>query len=179
MDREVLVHVDLDGTPNLVGRRASFPAVLWEAVARTLADRAGIIVPDARIETIAGRAVLLVRRFDRRRRTRLPYLSAMSMLGARDNQTRSYLEIVDALRQHGAAAKGDIQALWRRVVFNILISNSDDHLRNHGFLYESANGWRLASAYDLNPTPTDVKPRILSTAAAESGSAGCLQYHQQ
>ena len=88
----------------------------------------------------------------------------MSMLGSKDNETRSYLEIVDALRQHGAAPKADMEALWRRMVFNILISNTDDHLRNHGFLYEGQAGWRLSPAYDLNPVPTDIKPRILSTA---------------
>ena len=75
---------------------------------------------------------------------------------------RSYLEIVDALRQHGAAPKADMEALWRRLVFNILISNTDDHLRNHGFLYAGQEGWRLSPAYDLNPVPTDIKPRILT-----------------
>ena len=54
--------------------------------------------------------------------------------------------------------------LWRRITFNILISNTDDHLRNHGFLYEGTNGWRLAPAYDLNPVPVDLKPRVLTTA---------------
>ena len=83
----------------------------------------------------------------------------MSMLGSKDNETRSYLEIVDALRQHGAAPKADMEALWRRIVFNILISNTDDHLRNHGFLYEGHDGWRLSPAYDLNPVPTDIKPQ--------------------
>ena len=67
----------------------------------------------------------------------------MSMLGARYDETPSYLEIVDALRQHGSAPKADMEALWRRLVFNILISNTDDHLRNHGFLYEGQQGWRL------------------------------------
>ena len=76
----------------------------------------------------------------------------MSMLGAKDNETRSYLEIVDALRRHGAG-KEDMEALWRRLVFNILISNTDDHLRNHGFLYAGQEGWRLSPAYDLNPVP--------------------------
>jgi serine/threonine-protein kinase HipA len=88
----------------------------------------------------------------------------MSMLGATDNETRSYLEFVDALRQHGAAPKDDMRGLWRRIVFSILISNTDDHLRNHGFLYAGPDGWRLAPAYDLNPVPTDIKPRVLTTA---------------
>jgi len=104
-------------------------------VALTLAAKAGISVPAWRIETVPDKPVLLLRRFDRVEGMRLPFLSAMSMLGAKDHETRSYLEFVDALRQHGASLKEDIHALWRRIVFNILISNTDDHLRNHGFLY--------------------------------------------
>jgi serine/threonine-protein kinase HipA len=139
-------------------------AVRWEAVALALAARAGIPVPAWRIEDVAGRPVLLLRRFDREGAIRVPFLSAMSMLGATDNETRSYLEFVDALRQHGAAPKDDMRGLWRRIVFSILISNTDDHLRNHGFLYAGPDGWRLAPAYDLNPVPTDIKPRVLTTA---------------
>jgi serine/threonine-protein kinase HipA len=138
--------------------------VLWEAVALTLAAKAGIPVPAWRLETVAERPVLLLRRFDREEGTRVPFLSAMSMLDAKDNEAHSYLEFVDILRQHGAAPKEDMHALWRRIVFSILISNTDDHLRNHGFLWPSPAGWRLSPAYDLNPVPTDIKPRILTTA---------------
>lgn len=138
--------------------------VVWEALALTLAAKAGISVPAWRLETVADKRVLLLRRFDREGGRRIPFLSAMSMLEARDNETRSYLEFVDVLRQHGAEAKRDMQELWRRIVFSILISNTDDHLRNHGFLYIGPAGWRLAPAYDLNPVPVDLKPRILSTA---------------
>jgi serine/threonine-protein kinase HipA len=138
--------------------------VLWEAVALTLAQKAGIAVPAWRLQTVAGRPVLLLRRFDREEGTRVPFLSAMSMLDAKDNETRSYLEFVDVLRQHGAAPKEDMHALWRRIVFSILISNTDDHLRNHGFLWAGPAGWRLSPAYDLNPVPTDIKPRVLTTA---------------
>jgi serine/threonine-protein kinase HipA len=148
--------------------------VLWEAVALALAHKAGIAVPAARIETVADKPVLLLRRFDREGKRRIPFLSAMSMLSAKDNETHSYLEIVDALRQHGAAPKADMEALWRRIVFNILISNTDDHLRNHGFLYEGQGGWRLSPAYDLNPVPTDIKPRILSTAINEDDTTASL-----
>lgn len=98
----------------------------------------------------------------------------MSMLGARDNEPRSYLEMVDALRQHGAYPKKDMAELWRRLVFNILISNTDDHLRNHGFLYEGQAGWRLSPAYDLNPMPVDLKPRVLSTLITEDDSTASL-----
>jgi len=148
--------------------------VAWEATALTLAHKASIVVPVGRVETVANKPVLLLRRFDRDRARRIPFLSAMSMLGSRDNETRSYLEIVDALRQHGAAPKEDMQALWRRLVFNILISNTDDHLRNHGFLYEGPDGWRLSPAYDLNPVPTDIKPRILTTAINEDDNTASL-----
>jgi serine/threonine-protein kinase HipA len=137
--------------------------VRWEAVALTLAAKAGITVPVWRLEAVAGKPVLLLRRFDRERGTRIPFLSAMSMLDAQDNEPRSYLEFVDVLRQHGAAPKADMHALWRRIVFSILISNTDDHLRNHGFLWGGPTGWRLSPAYDLNPVPTDIKPRVLST----------------
>jgi serine/threonine-protein kinase HipA len=138
--------------------------VLWEAVALTLAARARISVPAWQLETAAGKPVLLLRRFDRERGTRVPFLSAMSMLDAKDNEARSYLEFVDILRQHGAAPKKDMHELWRRIVFSILISNTDDHLRNHGFLWSGPAGWRLSPAYDLNPVPIDIKPRVLSTA---------------
>src|SRR5579864_1012214 len=151
-----------------------FNTVVWEAVALALAHKAGIAVPEARVETISKKPVLLLRRFDRAVKRRIPFLSAMSMLGSRDNETRSYLEIVDALRQHGAAPKADMEALWRRLVFNVLISNTDDHLRNHGFLYAGQEGWRLSPAYDMNPVPTDIKPRILSTAINEDDNTASL-----
>jgi serine/threonine-protein kinase HipA len=155
-------------------RDDEYNTVVWEAVALTLAQKAGIPVPDARIETVGDKPVLVTRRFDRRDGQRIPFLSSMSMLDARDNQTRSYMEIADALRQHGAASKGDIRELWRRIVFNILISNTDDHLRNHGFLYSGPTGWRLSPAYDLNPVPLDVKPRILTTAINEDDNTASL-----
>src|SRR5262245_54583161 len=89
--------------------------VRWEALALALAAKAGITVPTWRLEEVAGRPVLLLRRFDRAPDQRLPFLSAMSMLGATDNETRSYLEFVDALRQHGASPGEDMRALWRRI----------------------------------------------------------------
>lgn len=155
-------------------RDDDYNTVVWEAVARTLAQKAGIPVPEARIETIGNKPVLVLRRFDRREGQRIPFLSSMSMLDARDHQTRSYMEIADALRQHGAAAADDIRELWRRIVFNILISNTDDHLRNHGFLYSGPTGWRLSPAYDLNPVPVDVKPRILTTAINEDDNTASI-----
>lgn len=156
-------------------RDDEFNAVIWEAIALSLAQRGGIEVPANRVETVDGKQVLLLKRFDREGATRVPFLSAMSMLGAKDNETRSYMELVDALRQHGAAPRQDMEALWRRLAFIILISNTDDHLRNHGFLYAGASGWRLSPAYDLNPVPADIKPRILTTAINEDDTTASLQ----
>ena len=144
-------------------RQDEIDVILWEGVALALAEKAGIGVPEWRIEPVGGKPVLLSRRFDRARGQRVPFLSAMSMLGARDNETHTYLEIADALRRYGASTKEDLIQLWRRIVFNVLVSNTDDHLRNHGFLYGGGNGWRLSPAYDLNPVPPDVRPRALST----------------
>ena len=144
--------------------RDDLHVVLWEAVALALAAQGGIDVPSRRLERLAGQPVLIVQRFDRRASHRVPFLSAMSMLGAAEREPRSYPDIADALRRHGAAPREDLRQLWRRVVFNVLISNTDDHLRNHAFLYADHRGWRLSPAYDLNPVPVDVRPRVLSTA---------------
>jgi serine/threonine-protein kinase HipA len=112
---------------------------------------------------VAGKPVLLSRRFDRHGSVRIPFLSAMAMVDARDGEGGSYPELVDAIAQHGAQSKTDAHELYRRVVFSVMISNVDDHLRNHGFLRRSTSGWSLSPAYDLNPVPVDLKARILST----------------
>ena len=135
----------------------------WEEIALRLAERAGIVTPSHELLQVAGKAVLLSRRFDRAGAIRIPFLSAMAMTGSKDGERGSYPEIVDALARQGAQAKTDAQALYRRVAFNVLISNVDDHLRNHGFLWLGSAGWSLAPAYDLNPVPTDLKARVLTT----------------
>jgi serine/threonine-protein kinase HipA len=135
----------------------------WEEIALRLAGRAGIATPDHELIDIGGKAVLLSRRFDRAGAIRIPFLSAMAMMGARDGERGSYREIVDTLAHYGARGKTDAHALYRRVVFNVLISNVDDSLRNHGFLWLGKAGWSLSPAYDLNPVPTDLKPRVLTT----------------
>jgi len=151
-----------------------YAAVEWEFVALELARRAGIVTPDFRLETIAGRAVLILRRFDRDGAVRVPFLSAMSMIGAADNEAHSYLELMDALRQYGAAPGIDGAKLWRRIVFSVMISNTDDHLRNHGFLYEGPKGWRLSPVYDVNPVPVEVKERVLTTMISENDGTASL-----
>jgi serine/threonine-protein kinase HipA len=161
---------------------AKFPSHLddwgtirWEAVALTLARKAGLRTATFRLEVVKSRPVLMLRRFDRDAAKRIPFLSAMSMLGARDGETRSYLEIADVLRQHGARPKADLEELWRRIVFHIHIANFDDHLRNHGFLWAGPDGWTLSPAYDLNPVPADVRPRILSTNINEVDATASME----
>jgi len=135
----------------------------WEAVAMNLASMAGVRVASWSVEYLDGRTVFLMNRFDRRGCIRIPFLSAMSMLDAFDGEHHSYVEIADAIRVHSESASEDLRELWRRIVFSVLISNTDDHLRNHGFLHMGRQGWRLSPAYDLNPVPTDLGPRFLST----------------
>ncbi|MEB3288012.1 MAG: HipA domain-containing protein [Vampirovibrionales bacterium] len=135
----------------------------WEAVAMSLAAKAGIRTAQTELIDVAGRPVLLSRRFDRAAGNRIPFLSALSMMGLKDGERGSYPEMVDVLSQYGAQVSVDVRELYRRMVFNVLISNVDDHLRNHGFLWVGDKGWALSPVYDLNPTPVDVKPRILTT----------------
>lgn len=141
-----------------------FNVVTWEAVALTLAKKAGINVPSYRLEAILEKPVLIISRFDRSNGERIPFLSAMSMIGAIDNEQHSYLEMAYALAQNGAVPEEDMAELWRRIVFTIMISNTDDHLRNHGFVYERYKGWRLSPVYDINPTPLEIAPHILTTS---------------
>jgi serine/threonine-protein kinase HipA len=135
----------------------------WEAVALHLAKQAGINTPRVELETVAQKKVLLSYRFDRSGAMRIPFLSAMSLMGLKDGEQGSYPEIVDVLTEHGAQSKTDAHELYRRMVLNVLISNVDDHLRNHGFLWKGQGGWQLSPVYDLNPTPTDVRKRVLTT----------------
>ncbi|MGN1152501.1 MAG: type II toxin-antitoxin system HipA family toxin [Candidatus Gastranaerophilaceae bacterium] len=137
--------------------------VLWEGVALTLASLCGLNVQKWSIQKAGKKNVILLKRFDRRGNIRIPFLSAMSMLNAVDNdsQIHSYLDIADAIRQYGSNTKEDLIELWKRMVFSILISNTDDHLRNHGFLYTGSFGWKLSPLYDVNPSPDN--KNVLST----------------
>lgn len=125
-----------------------------EMLALRLAELAGIETAQARIEMVGDAPVLVVRRFDRNaEHGRIPYMSAASMLQARRGEERAYTEVVDVMRSKCAEYQKDARELWRRLVFNHLITNVDDHLHNLGFLYVGQNLWRLAPAFDLNPFP--------------------------
>ena len=125
----------------------------WAFVAHALAREAGIRVADSTLHEIDGRAVLVVERFDRQENRRVGYVSAMTMLEATDGDSASYLDIAEAIEANSRRAGADLHQLWRRVAFSVLISNTDDHLRNHGFLRDSSAGWSLSPAFDLNPDP--------------------------
>lgn len=157
-------------------RDDDWPIPTWEAVLLKLAEQAGLDVPPWRLEEIAGKPVLLVTRFDRSADGgRIPFMSAMTALDATDHgPQRSYLEIVDAIRQMGSKPDADIEELWKRVAFSILVSNTDDHLRNHALLHDG-RGWRLSPVYDLNPCPVDVKPRVHALAIDEADATSSLE----
>ncbi|MEX1265109.1 MAG: HipA domain-containing protein [Actinomycetota bacterium] len=125
----------------------------WEGVALDLARQAGIRVPRSDVIRVADRNVLVVDRFDREGDRRIGYISAMTMLEASDGEQGSYLDIASAVEQRSPQATDDLHELWRRVAFSILISNTDDHLRNHGFLQAGGTAWSLSPAFDLNPDP--------------------------
>ena len=142
-----------------------WPVIRWEAVVLRLAEHAGITIPPYRMVRAGAKSALLMDRFDRAPGdVRIPFMSAMTALDAQDHsedhsEDHSYLEILDVIRQIGAYPAEDARELWRRMAFNVLVTNTDDHLRNHGFLW-AGQGWRLSPAYDMNPAPPLVSPRI-------------------
>lgn len=128
----------------------------WELLAYQLAIAAGIKMAPSKIEKIAGNYhTFFTKRFDREKEERIHFASAMTLLGKTEESIRdnpgSYLEMAEFIQNYGTNIEENLQQLWRRIVFNIAISNTDDHLRNHGFLLTNA-GWVLSPAYDINPS---------------------------
>lgn len=156
---------------------AKFPSInddknigAWEMIVNTLAENSGIRIAESRAQRFLGdNHTFLTKRFDRTPKgDRIHFASAMTMLGYTDgvdfHQGISYLEIAGFLERNGADVDNDLEELWRRIVFNICISNVDDHLRNHGFLL-TPQGWVLSPAFDMNPveTGTGLKLNISET----------------
>jgi serine/threonine-protein kinase HipA len=130
------------------------PVTRGEVLALALARKAGIDAAAARLVMLDSTPVAVIRRFDRTADdARLPYLSGGSMLQAMRHEDRSYAEVADVLRASSPHPSADVRELWRRLVFNLLITNTDDHLWNLGVLYAGDSRWRLAPAFDLNPFP--------------------------
>ena len=125
-----------------------------EVLALRLAQLAGIDSAQARVVMVQEQPVAMIRRFDRTpEQNRIPYISGATLLQANRDDEHSYTEIIDVMRSKCANFVEDARQLWRRLVFNHLITNVDDHLQNIGFLYSGNNQWRLAPAFDLNPFP--------------------------
>ena len=129
----------------------------WEMVAHDLAVLCGLNVPEARLEKFSSLgSTFLVKRFDRFKNKRIHFASAMTLLKKSDGSGSadgvSYTDIADFIKSYGSDPKNDLLELWKRIVFNMAITNSDDHLRNHAFILQK-EGWKLSPAYDINPVP--------------------------
>lgn len=127
----------------------------WEMVMHDLAVLCGLDVPEAKLENFSKTgSTFLTKRFDRDGQRRIHFASAMTLLGKNDGahavDGSSYLDMASLIRKYGASPKKDLQELWRRIVFNMAVSNTDDHLRNHGFILTN-EGWKLSPVYDINP----------------------------
>lgn len=145
--------------------------IRWEAVALDLAAACGLPVPAHRLVEVGRVPVLLVRRFDRDGDTRVPYVSAQTLVGRRPGQAADYLELAEAIADHGADVAADLAGLWRRIAFSLAINNVDDHLRNHGLL-RAGGGWTLSPVFDVNPDPRLAAQRVTPIAGASTSVAG-------
>jgi serine/threonine-protein kinase HipA len=139
-----------------------------EILALTLARQAGITVAEHRLVAVGGRGVSVITRFDRDGARRIPFLSANSLLGLPQGELGAYTMLADGIRQFGHDIVADLHELWRRLVFSLLASNYDDHLRNHAFLMREPGRWALSPAYDLNPVPEIDRTQTPKTAIMEN-----------
>jgi serine/threonine-protein kinase HipA len=138
-----------------------------EILALTLAGQAAIQVAEHRLVPVGNQSVAVITRFDRAGTNRVPFISASSLLGLPQGDPGAYTLLADGIRQFGNDVPGDLRELWRRLVFSLLASNYDDHLRNHGFLMHEPGRWSLSPAYDLNPVPEMDRARMSKTAITE------------
>jgi len=138
-----------------------------EILALTIAQKAGIQVPGHQLVVVEGDGVSVITRFDRVGARRIPFLSANSLLGLPQGDSGSYTRLADGVRQFGHDTASDLLELWRRLVYSLLVSNYDDHLRNHGFLMRQPGRWALSPAYDLNPVPEIDRARMPETPISE------------
>lgn len=138
-----------------------------EILALTLAAQAGIHVAEHRLVPVGGHSVAVITRFDRTGKNRVPFISGVTLLGLPQGDPGAYTLLADGIRQFGNDVPRDLRELWRRLVFSLLASNHDDHLRNHGFLMREPGRWSLSPAYDINPVPEVDRVRMNKTAIAE------------
>ena len=153
----------------------------WEMTTLDLAAICGIETPVRRLVNVSGKNVLLLERFDRKASQRIAYISAMTLMQTRDGVGGEYLEMAEALQSVGRAVTHDLRELWRRIAFSIAVNNTDDHLRNHGFLH-SNGGWCLSPLFDVNPNPDLSEERSTSInyvtdhESAKSALVAAAQY---
>jgi serine/threonine-protein kinase HipA len=141
----------------------------WEKLELNLAGKAGLNVAPSELIGVSGRNVLLVDRFERNQGRRIGFTSALTMLEASERDQRSYLEIAEVIQTKSNTVNSDLEQLYRRIVFSILTGNTDDHLRNHGFV-RAGRAWTLSPAYDINPNP-DSPGRLSTTIDLDSAEA--------
>lgn len=152
--------VDPDGQlwiAKFPSRNDSADVGAWEGLVYELAKKAGLRTVEARVEAFSGEGhTFLIKRFDRLGQKRIHFASAMNLLGYQDGDGAktgaSYLDLVDLIERMGFDVAAELEELWKRIVFNICVNNTDDHLRNHGFIAND-RGWRLSPVYDINPQP--------------------------
>lgn len=141
-----------------------------EVLALALAREAGLNVADHELVKVGRRHVSVITRFDRQDGRRIPYLSGASLTGLAPGGEGTYTAMADAIRQFGNDASTDLRELWGRLIFSLLASNYDDHLRNHGFLMRAPGRWALSPAFDLNPVPEIERAQTPKTAITEDGA---------
>lgn len=140
----------------------------WEATTLGLLSDCGMAVPEFRLTRLGERCVLILRRFDRDpKQQRVGYISAMTAIGAADGEHHDYVEIADAIRDIARSPRAALSDLYDRVIVNVALGNTDDHLRNHGFLRDG-NAWTLSPAFDVNPNPDLARNRSTSIAGADT-----------
>ena len=138
-----------------------------EILAFTLARKAGVEVAEHRLVPVGNQRAAVITRFDRMGKDRIPFVSASSLLGLAQGDVGAYTLVADGIRQFGNDVPGDLRELWRRLVFSLLASNYDDHLRNHGFVMREPGRWSLSPAYDLNPVPEVDRAHMSKTSITE------------
>ncbi|MBX7482144.1 type II toxin-antitoxin system HipA family toxin [Qipengyuania qiaonensis] len=161
-------------------RNDSFPECRVEYATMRLAAECGLNVPALGLRRVLERDIYLIERFDRVHHgnwmERRHFASGLTMLGAHESEVSrySYADLAGALRQLGTEVRADLHELFRRMVFNILVTNDDDHLRNHGFLFDG-KGWRLSPLYDVVPKPQVGLDRRLVLGVGPQGRNATLE----
>ncbi|UXN05106.1 type II toxin-antitoxin system HipA family toxin [Bartonella sp. HY406] len=154
--------------------RDQMPVEVAEVLTLELARQCGLNTPQATLDKHGKHAVALIKRFDRNDKGRLPYISAQTMLQRPDATSGTYEELAQSIRAYSDNPLRDLNELFMRIAFTILVSNVDDHLKNHGFLYQGKEKWRLSPLFDVNPAPERHK-ELKTAISAISGTTASIE----